>query len=192
MCSLPNVVAVASTDKNDRLSAFSNFGFRSADIAAPGSSVLSCGVGSNSDYQYLSGTSMAAPHVSGAIALAKARFPDDSGEDLITRTYSSVDFLPEVFVGSQGRLNLRNLLAASTPQPYHDSFTNPYVIAGCEFHWCGSNNHATREADEDVFSPGTGTRSYWFSWKAPEDGLLTFEGKASQGDVSVVALEGND
>ena len=35
---LPNVVSVSATDKNDRISTFSNYGYRNADMAAPGSS----------------------------------------------------------------------------------------------------------------------------------------------------------
>lgn len=191
---LPNVVSVASTDKNDQISAFSNYGHRNADIAAPGSSILSCGIGSNSAYQYLSGTSMATPHVAGAIAIAKAHFPGETCEQLITRTYSAADTFDHLAgsAGISGRLNLYNLLTASTRDPYHDFFSNPYVAQGCEMHWCGNNGGATREQNEDVFSPGTGTRSLWFSWFAPADGLLTFRGKANKGDVSVVAFEGTE
>lgn len=190
---LPNVISVSATDKNDNRSVFSNYGYRSADMSAPGSSILSCGVSSNSSYQYLSGTSMAAPHVSGAIALAKAHFPGESCDQLITRIYSSVDniFNPLDDSFTAGRLNLHNLLSASSPDPYHDYFSNPLVIPVCEFHWCRTNDDATREQDEDLFSPGTGTRSLWFSWVAPANGLLSFSGRGAVGDVSLVAFEGN-
>ncbi|HEY9142798.1 MAG TPA: S8 family peptidase [Arenimonas sp.] len=72
-----NVVTVASSDSAGARSGFSNFG-PSIEITAPGSmiaSTLNSGetVPVAPNYVYYSGTSMAAPHVSGAIALAQSR-----------------------------------------------------------------------------------------------------------------------
>ena len=63
---MTNTVTVASTDHDDAKSSFSNFGVL-VDVAAPGSSVLSTIPGDQ--YNFFSGTSMAAPHVSGLSAL---------------------------------------------------------------------------------------------------------------------------
>ena len=68
--SLPNVVSVASSDENDQLSSYSNFG-NTVMIAAPGDDIYSTYL--NDGYETLSGTSMAAPQVSGAIALALSK-----------------------------------------------------------------------------------------------------------------------
>jgi subtilisin family serine protease len=64
------IVTVASTNQSGTLSSFSNYGLTSVDIAAPGSSILSTYI--DNQYAYLSGTSMAAPQVSGIAALAQS------------------------------------------------------------------------------------------------------------------------
>jgi len=65
-------VTVGSTDSYDRKSSFSNYG-RCVDIHAPGSSITSTWIGSSSATRTISGTSMAAPHVAGVMALYLAQ-----------------------------------------------------------------------------------------------------------------------
>lgn len=74
------VIAVASTDESDQMSSFSNYGRNSVMVAAPGSRIYSTVLGGA--YDFLSGTSMAAPQVSGALALALSVNPGISASDL--------------------------------------------------------------------------------------------------------------
>jgi len=119
---LPNVISVAASDAGDNLSAVSNYGKNRVDIAAPGECVfsttplgffqergkVSCGsTVITANYAFLSGTSMAAPHVSGAVGLLLAQDPLLTPEEIraiIVSTADPVDGL-KGRVASSGRLN---------------------------------------------------------------------------------------
>lgn len=76
---MPNVIAVSGTDSRDLLGTFSNFG-PEVDVAAPGNQIRS--TISNGSYDYMFGTSMAAPHVSGLAALLKSYVPELTNNEI--------------------------------------------------------------------------------------------------------------
>ncbi len=107
---LPAAITVGSTTSTDARSSFSNFG-RCLDIFAPGSSILSAWFNSNTATQTISGTSMASPHVAGAVALLYEENPEASPAE-ITRLLLK-QATPNV-VTSPGA-NSSNLLLYSLP-----------------------------------------------------------------------------
>ena len=68
-----NVLGVAATAQGGVLSSVSDYG-PGADVAAPGEQILSTALGGG--YEWRTGTSMAAPHVTGALVLLAAARPD--------------------------------------------------------------------------------------------------------------------
>ncbi len=78
--SSPNVIAVAAGSRDGGLTAFSGWGRAGVDLAAPGEGVLSTSLGGG--YSTGSGTSEAAAHVSGAIALLASAMPSANAGQL--------------------------------------------------------------------------------------------------------------
>ena len=66
---VPAAITVAASDVNDIFASFSNRG-KCVDIIAPGFGIASAWIGSNTATNTISGTSMASPHVAGAVARA--------------------------------------------------------------------------------------------------------------------------
>ncbi|MDH5729441.1 MAG: S8 family serine peptidase [Gammaproteobacteria bacterium] len=121
---LDNIISVAATDEDDNLSFFSNYGATTVDLAAPGVRVQSTGTPyfcgglfcqgpfEPPVYFALSGTSMAAPHVSGVAALLWGIEPNLTIAELKGKLLESIDALPRLTgkVVSGGRLNAEKTL----------------------------------------------------------------------------------
>ena len=109
---IPNVLSVAATDRYDNLAGFSNFGAATVDLAAPGVEIASTVPGNG--YAYMSGTSMATPHVAGVAALAFAHKPSATVSEVRSALLSGVDTLANLSgkVATGGRLNALNTLRA--------------------------------------------------------------------------------
>jgi len=122
---LDSVISVMSTDHFDEMSGFSNYGPTTVHLGAPGENIISTtpveltdameADGVPTGYAYASGTSAAAPHVSGACALMIVVNPNYTPLEMRTIIMRATDpVLPGLCI-SGGRLNLYNTILIARP-----------------------------------------------------------------------------
>ena len=128
---LPNVISVAAIDQTNQLATFengktSNYGKQTVDLAAPGGSILStwptqlpAPTGGVVGYNTISGTSMAAPHVTGTVALLKSLLPSASVADIRDAILGSTRIVVglNAAVATSGTLNASAAIARLLAPP---------------------------------------------------------------------------
>lgn len=131
-----NIISVAAMDNKGKLASFSNYGSITVDIGAPGSNILSTipedipeevkdkyvtvvdAVYEDNLYGYISGTSMATPHVTGIAALLKSKNHDLtplSIKNAIIESIKSIDNLKDRTV-SGGMADAYEALKRTAPE----------------------------------------------------------------------------
>jgi subtilisin family serine protease len=138
---VPNIISVAATDRRDSLASFSNYGVKSVHVAAPGADIWS--TIPNNGYGLKSGTSMATPHVTGLVALLKARYPNLDAQGLKSRIIGSTQFVPQI----QSTVKFGRISAASSLE---DDEVAPATV-------------------QDVIILETGVKDLRVSWKESGD-----------------------
>jgi subtilisin family serine protease len=155
---LDNIISVAATDRNDNRASFSNYGLVTVDLAAPGVSINS--TWNNNGYNSISGTSMACPHVAGAVALVRAQFGSFDYLEVIQKVYAGVDLIPAMNGRSVtgGRLNLHKALLPISLPPFNVSAGGPYTLLE------GNNLSLSGSAEDPENDPIT------YTWDINGDG----------------------
>jgi subtilisin family serine protease len=106
--SAPPALTVASVTSKDTASSFSNVG-SCVDIWAPGDRIASANSADYNGYTFLSGTSMATPHVAGAAAIALER-NSRASPDQVAQTLARVSVKRNLYPGTtQNLLQVRGL-----------------------------------------------------------------------------------
>jgi len=145
---VPSAITVGATKDDDSRASFSSFG-ACLDIFAPGVNVLSAGIDGDSDSATMSGTSMACPHVAGAVALLLEKDANLSPADVGALLHQRAT--PAVVSDSQWSVNLLlyvgdkpDMTTTSTTTQAPDFGGNPWMV------WRGA---CTVDADGCLLSP---------------------------------------
>jgi serine protease len=177
-----DVVAVAALNQNGDRRPTSNFG-TGIDISAPGQNVLSTldsGTTSPSseDYGLLSGTSMAAPHISGLAALMLEVNPDLTANQLETLIEDNARAIPGTCTGGCGA-GVADAVesvdaAGSVAGTPGSAFVTPEVCYGYnDVTW----DSATNATSYNLY---THSDSGW-----PTDGTLEYSGSSTYTTINV-------
>lgn len=118
------VISVAASTSSDTLASFSNYG-TNVDIAAPGQNIFSTIPGNR--YASYSGTSMASPHVAGALALLWGQAPSLTATQLVSLVMNNTDAVLTNRT-QYGRLNVGKAAAALAGSTGTGDTSSPYVL----------------------------------------------------------------
>jgi subtilisin family serine protease len=140
---LDNIVVVAATTSSRRLASYSDYGQEEVDLAAPGSRVLSTVL--DGEYDTMSGTSMASPHVAGAAALILSVNPKMGVAKVKARLIAGADQNDNLVATSvsNGELNCANALANAAG----DRVDQDPPDDGDPFPWMPKHPFSTRSID---------------------------------------------
>jgi subtilisin family serine protease/outer membrane protein assembly factor BamB len=186
-----NIIAVGNSTRLEDVATSSNVGSGAVDLFAPGSEILSLASTSDSAYIQRTGTSMAAPHVAGAAALLRARFPGETYRQTINRLLRSVDPIPKYVgkVATGGRLNLQRALASTETRPFNDHFGERARLQGELIQVRSASQGATIEASEPAHAGGGGA-TLWWTWTASTSSTVNIDTQGSGFDTVLAVYRG--
>ncbi|MBK8305178.1 MAG: S8 family serine peptidase [Chloracidobacterium sp.] len=188
----PSIISVAASTNTDGKASFSSFGVVSVDLAAPGQGILSTWHTSNTMTATLQGTSMATPHVTGAVALLASYRPDLSVASLKASLLNNVDVLPawSTLVKTGGRLNVFKAMQNPTVCTFNNGATRIQARAAggtftisipaatnCDYFVKSNNAWVTRNTAEVISGAGMVSITVGSNAGLPRTGTVTIGGQ---------------
>ena len=154
------------------------------NVVAPGALITAAG-------STMGGTSQAAPHVSGAVAVLAGVRPTATAADLESFVTQSSTMIVDPRTGrTHPRLNLLRAVNAAAPVP-NDNRDAARELVG----WAGQLEQttwtATKEAGEPAHAGNAGGASVWFRWTASRAGTAYFSTAGSDFDTLLAAYRLN-
>lgn len=151
------------------------------DLLAPGANIT---LGNG---QVVSGTSFAAPFVSGAAAVLRAQFPSETVSQIEARLINNG---PSITDPRNGIIKRRlDLLAAQGP-PSNDNFSAATALTGASGSVAAWNYNATAQAGEPAHAGQVASHSVWWTWTAPASGTLSLSTQGSNQDTVLAVYTG--
>ena len=152
-----NVISVAALTSTGGLASYSNYGSTWVDLGAPGSGIYSTLL--NGSYGTFNGTSMAAPHLTGAAGLLATMFPTASAAQIkaaLLDGTANAALAGKTLTGDQLDLtvainNLTKAIGTTPPTPTYSIATNS----------ASYNEGQTIAASINTTNVATGTTLYW-------------------------------
>lgn len=189
-----NVITVAGTARDDGLYSSTNYGFGIVDVAAPGQEIYSTYGSADNAYAWMSGTSMATPHVSAIAALLCSQFPSDTPRQTINRILRSTK--PTAALAGKttlgGRVNLALALNSTSSAPFNDAFADASTIPVFPATIRTSNRGASSEAGEPSHAGVAPENTLWWKWVAVTTGEVQLSSTGSAFDSVLAVYSGEN
>lgn len=171
-----NIISVGATDCNDNKVNYSNYGIKSVDLFAPGHNIFttnSTTLYNEKEYISASGTSFAAPMVTGVAALILALYPQLKPleiKEVILKNVDPLDNLKDMCV-TGGRLNAYNALSEYHTHNYSFSYNDNMHTYVCS---CGDIKSSSSHSLKTTYNSKTHTYSCDCGYTKTSNHDLTF------------------
>ena len=168
-----------STTAADTVTCFSNSA-NYLTLLAPGAFINAGG------FNY-GGTSQAAPHVAGALAVLRAAFPNET----LAKTLSRMTSTGVLVTDTRNNITKPRLNLLAAARPTNDAFANRISLSGTSGSTSNVSLLASKETGEPNHANNSGGYSIWWKWTAPSAGQVSLNTAGSNVDTLLAVYTGS-